>query len=414
MNEKKSTKATKKTKLMDATDKALGAPIAPGELGKVERKQRRANTSTAPVCEDPRAELRRLVQDHKALTKKATAIVNMTKDKVGRIDGAAIPSRVPDDRKVEMQYVADALKKDAKRLESDMTRTLRKIPVFTHYLSHVFGIGPVVAAYLLAHIDIMTAERVSLAQLLNVDARNITDAQVRDALASGSPLRATKISAVRRFCGLAVINGRLERPTAGVKLGYCGELRTRLYQGFSAMWKNAAKKSAERPNGTTSKYMEVWRGYKERMLHSERYNAGTNQLASGRAGLSECGNTVASDVGGANAGRDERTSPPSGLTHRKGARAIIHATGWHKGADVLIEDLYIVWRALEGLPVWPSYYAAKLGYNHGGSIAVNAPKMLTPDEALATIGDVGPRPAVVPVEDVEMPDDLDDGEDEAA
>jgi hypothetical protein len=63
-----------------------------------------------------------------------------------------------------------------------------------------------------------------------------------------------------------------------------------------------------------------------------------------------------------------------------------HSYGWHKAADILIEDLYIVWRTLAGMPVWPSYYAAKLGYEHGGKISVNAPKMLSLDEAKALVG----------------------------
>lgn len=48
---------------------------------------------------------------------------------------------------------------------------------------------------------------------------------------------------------------------------------------------------------------------------------------------------------------------------------------------------HIVWRTLEGLEVWPSYYAAKLGYEHGGKISVNAPRKLTVEEAIALVGD---------------------------
>ena len=63
--------------------------------------------------------------------------------------------------------------------------------------------------------------------------------------------------------------------------------------------------------------------------------------------------------------------------------------GWHKAADVFLEDLYIVWRAMEGLDIWPSYYAAKLGYMHGGKISVNAPTRMTVEDALAVVGYVG-------------------------
>jgi hypothetical protein len=348
------------------------------------------------------------------------AILGMTTDKKSRTTGETIPSRVPEDRKVEMATVAKALSSDAKRLETLMLRELRKLPIYTLYLSRVFGLGAVVCAYLVALIDIH---------------------------------KAPKISNLRRFCGLAVINGRLERPTRGQKLGYCAELRTRLYQAMSSMWKNAAKKTADRPNGSTSKYLEVWRGYKARMQHSERYDATRNVLLSGRLCKSESGGSRASDISDANVGRDERAMAQEQVRHykseclepsesgehgasertranaisaerpstpggsdkgRPGARAIIHATGWHKAADVLIEDLYVVWRAIDGLPVWPSYYAAKLGFNHGGSIAVNGPRMLTVDEALALVGNPGAMPAAVPVDPEDVPEVGDDATDEDA
>ena len=50
----------------------------------------------------------------------------------------------------------------------------------------------------------------------------------------------------------------------------------------------------------------------------------------------------------------------------KGARAYMHSKAWHKMVHLLLEDLYVVWRTIEGLPVWPSYYSAKMGYGHGG------------------------------------------------
>lgn len=386
---KKTTDKTKSTMAADVAQTLDPAPPAKGELGKMARKittSAKARAKVAPVHADPRAELRRLVNDHKLLTMKAKSIAQMCMDRTVRMGpnkGATIPSGVSVDRKSEMIAVADALKKDATRLESLMTSELKKLPIFTLFLNHVFGMGPVVSAYLVALIDIMAAERMALSQHRGCDARIVTDDEVRAALAAGLPLRATKISNVRRFCGLAVINGRLERPTRGVKLGYCGELRTRLYQALSAMWKNSAKRYADRPNGSTSKYLEVWRGYKHRMQHSDRLDVARNVL------------------------RDDASDGKG----RPGARGLIHAAGWHKAADVLIEDLYTVWRALEGLPVWPSYYAAKLGFNHGGSIAVNAPKMLTAEEALAVVGYVGASPAAAPVEDIEMPDEEDDGAD---
>lgn len=288
-----------------------------------------------PSDVDPRIELKRLVQQHKAWTRKAVAIQLMSSDRENRETKEIIPCDVPVDVRASMTAVSEALKREATRLESSMTRTLRGIPIYQRFLKNVFGCGPVVAAYLVADIDITKAE---------------------------------KISNLRRYCGLAVIDGHLERRSGAPKaIGGTGtfnaEVRTRLYQMFSAMWKNAAK------CGKTSKYMDVWRNYVHRIEHSERViNRGVDSAGKWTGKIvTGAGNTVS-------------------------ARGFAHSGGWHKAADVFIEDLYIVWRAIEGLPVWPSYYTAKLtaGYEHGGAVAkVIGPRMLTIDEALAVVGDPG-------------------------
>jgi hypothetical protein len=280
-----------------------------------------------PSSSDPRTELRKLVREHKALVKSGVAITNMTKDKVARQDflddqgnvirkkGDAMPCLLPSD--VQKQYemmVKEVTNRAADKLKANMLKNLRKIPIYTLFLEKVFGLGEIVSSYLIAEIDIH---------------------------------RSIKPSALRRFCGFAVIDGGLERPAPGAKNRYSKELRTRIYQAFSAMWKNGIGK------GKTSKYLKIWADAKHRKM----------QMA------------VAGKVDN---GRGKKCS----------AAGYAHSYGWHKAADILIEDLYVVWRAIEGLPVWPSYYAAKLGYEHGGKISVNAPKSLTVDEALELVGDV--------------------------
>lgn len=315
----------------------IGTKKARGALGRIARKK----TAGPPSSTDPRVELKRLVQQHKAWTRKAVAIDHMSSDRKDKETEEIIPCDVPIDVRASMQAVKDALKLEASRLESAMTRALRGIPIYDKFLRHVFGCGPVVAAYLVADINIQRAE---------------------------------KISNLRRYCGLAVIDGRLERREGGPKYDPKGnltgasgtfnaEIRTRLFQMFSAMWKNAAK------SGKTSKYMDVWNGYRHRVEHSERvFDRGV-------------------DKDGGWTGKIK-----AGTGRVVSARGFAHSTGWHKAADVFVEDLYIVWRALEGLPVWPSYYTAKLtpGYEHGGAVAkVIGPRMLTVEEALAIVGNPG-------------------------
>jgi hypothetical protein len=309
--------------------------MSEAKLKKLARKPNRR--AEVPASDDPRRELFRLVREHKAIVKRAASFESSVTTKKARVAdparnikvGDPLPNWVPDDTRTLVLDTVKQLRAQADRLQTPMLRALRKVPIYDVWLKHVYGVGPVVAAYLVAEIDIR---------------------------------KAVKPSQLKRFCGLAVINGRLERPARGAKNAYSKEMRTRIYQAMSAMQKNAARPTKDAPSGSTCKYLDVWQDHKHRMQSSERYDAGANTLL---------------DFDG---------------EQRKGAKAIINSTGWHKGAGVLLEDLYTVWRALEGLPVWPSYYAAKLGYEHGGKISVNEPRMLTLEEAIALVGYVGAVP----------------------
>ncbi len=336
---------------------------------KLERSAKRKQriTETLPASTNPKLELQRLVQAHVALTKSAVAIEHMASDRKNRTTGAVIPTRIPADVAARMlgnkkdpdgSMSVVALRREASKLETPMLRQLRQLPIYQLFLSKVYGVGPIVAAYLCS--DISIHDRVDPQTQL---------------------LKALKPSGIRMFCGMAVINGRLVRRVAGEKNKYNASVRTRLFQMFSAMAKNAAKKVEGRPHGTTSKYLDIWQNIKHRELSSERVNVATNKWID-------------------NTG-----------VERGGARAHAHSKGWHKACDVFLEDLYIVWRAIEGLPVWPSYYAAKLGYEHGGRICVNAPKMLSVEEALAIVGDVGGTAASALIEvDAPSSGELDDEE----
>lgn len=318
-------------------ESALRIDTTPGPAGRLGRRLR-AVKPAIPAEPNPRDELRRLVHEHQNMTRKSVAMRAMASDRKNLTTGETIKCSLPLDRQAEVKAVAKAIAADASRLETGMLRELRKVPIYSRWLVNVYGVGPVVAAYMVANIDV----------------GDFVDKVTGE-------VRSRKPSQVKRFCGLAVFNGRLERPTKGQKLGYCAEMRTRLFQAMTAGWKNAARKTTDRPNGATSKYLTIWHD----TIHRE---------------------TSAQRKGG----------------FKKGL--------W-KAADILIADLYTVWRALDGLPVWPSYMAAKLGYEHGGvSIADQGPRLLTVEEALAFVGDPSGRAADAPlpeVADTEL-DDLDE------
>lgn len=389
-NESPKKRTAKKDALIEVVHETVSAPKEAGVLGRIRGK---AASPTLAVHDDPKKELRRLVRMHHLMTRMSVATKSSAEDKKNRTTGQVIPSLVPEDLKVLHLELSAAYKRKAKELESDMTRSLRMLPIYKVFSREVFGLGPVVSSYLAAEVDFARCE---------------------------------KPSQLKRYCGFAVINGRLERPQRGVKLGYNAALRTRIFQMMAAVWKNAAKTticenhgfqkstrkgmSAEEkkafqaecaecpdclqtpaPRGYMSKYLKVWKDYKHRMLHSERFRADSNEILVGDG------------------------------EWRKGGRAAIHSAGWHKAADVFLEDLYIIGRTLENRPVWPSYYAAKLGYEHLGKICVNAPRHMSLDEALALIGDVGcwPAPVTDPVpdeseEEAALEEEIERAEQEAA
>jgi hypothetical protein len=163
--------------------------------------------------------------------------------------------------------------------------------------------------------------------------------------------RAEKPSQLIRYCGYACIDGKAERRQEGfaprtgatgnpeARGTYNAALKTRIWQAMGSLWKNAAK------SGCTTKYLTRWQQVKARKLLQ--------------------GQT-------------------KGKAHDAGRRA---------ATDLFIYDLYLVWRAIEGLPSWVTWYDWTRGYEHGrGPLPrENAPRMLTVEEALELVGNVGAK-----------------------
>jgi hypothetical protein len=162
--------------------------------------------------------------------------------------------------------------------------------------------------------------------------------------------KAEKVSNLIRYCGNACdpATGKREIRHSGPKANggdgtYNDELKMRIWQAMVAMRKNGAKKTAGAPHGKTTKYLTRWTD----AVHFR--------------------STTGREQGADHAGR-------------------------RKATDLFLWDLYVVWRTLEGLPVWPDKYSAMRGYVHGGAPCVNAPRVYTLDEALAEVGFTGGLP----------------------
>src|SRR6185312_15610752 len=94
--------------------------------------KRRKHVSSS---ENPREELRKLVQQHRALTKTSVAIMNMASDRKNHKTGEMIKCRLPEDVQAAFKELSkNVAKKKAKTLESAMLSELKKIPVYKLFL----------------------------------------------------------------------------------------------------------------------------------------------------------------------------------------------------------------------------------------------------------------------------------------
>jgi len=301
-----------------------------------------------PAFDDPREELRSLAKLHADIIRRSVALSNGACDKTlrdGPRKGETIECTLPNDLQRAQQAMADEFKENAKSYELTMAKTLEKFEVYRIFLDKVFGCGVVTSAYLLGLIDIR-----------------------REGL---------KPSGVRRYCGYAVVDGKAERrgkrdgwlpawvcknrdphplkkPTdpedirvvdgqeqwfVALPMAYNAALKTRLWQMMSAMLKNAAKCTSDAPYGVTNKYLDRWYDAKHAALTVQGMKPGKAQ-----------------------------------------------SKGMRKAIDLFLLDLYTIWRAIEGLPIWPSYYEQQRGYMHGGAPADQGSRTYTVAAALQFVG----------------------------
>ena len=228
-------------------DQTINVPKIPKALRLLKKKEKYIPASSNPVVE-----LKTLVGQHKQITKWRTMLILGAGDRKLKTGETSL-CRLPADTRLEFSGaraldpkgkvggLAGILGTKITFIEKAMESELKKIPVYAQWLRGVHGVGVVTCAYLLADVDIQ---------------------------------KATKPSNLIRFCGLAVINGRLERPTSGVRgedgikgkgvhRPYNLALRTRLFLSFPAsMWKLGGKQ--------TNKYLKIWKDKKHGLLSSER------------------------------------------------------------------------------------------------------------------------------------------------
>lgn len=237
----------------------LTDPLVPKLAKKLGRKRAKP-VAVEPQKEDPIAELRRLVGEHKRLAKTIQRWGSDIKARV-KEDGTVIPPVVTGDMaRADVERAIKTLKADQAALVKAMTAQMKGVPIFDEFLSNVYSVGDgVLAAYIIAMVRIEHCPNVS----------NLI-----------------------RYCGNAVDpnTGRLERRNSAPKsLGGNGtfndDIRRVLYLIMTTMRKNSARSTATKPNGTTTKYLDRW------------YNASYSRRTTGRdKGADKAGRMKATDL----------------------------------------------------------------------------------------------------------------------
>jgi hypothetical protein len=336
---------------------------------------KRRSSIREDVKPDTIAELRRLVGIHKNLATEIQRYESGIKDRHFKgDDGSDVLVKCTKSAAAiaDVKRCVATFKADQADLVSAMLAELRKAPVYTTFLKNVYGVGIITAAYLVAMVRIERSQDFSQ---LNRYCGNAPDYKTgwRE-IRSGAPKfgpqgertegTGTFNEALRRNNWLIMTSMRKN----GAKFTVC-ESHELLRPKSGAQPKEAfraetlaceACRKTKFPVGTTNKYLDRW-------------------LA---------------------ASHTERTAPREPrLGHGGKLRSPVpDHKGRMKATDVLLWDLYVVWRALEGLDMRHEKYSVQRGRDHAGrEVNVDERFSLTVEQALEWVGDVGGRPATEPM-----------------
>lgn len=283
----------------------------------------RAGKVVEPSPEDPLAELRRLVHEHRVLTGMAVRFKSSVSDRkrrdpaTGEPTGEVIKTTAPPDIVGAVKELAKDVKAHARELESKMRVLLRRMPLYEVFFRRIYGVGAVTAAYLITMVKIE---------------------------------RAATVSQLIRYCGFAQgSNGKSERREGGPKYApdgthtdgagtYNAELKIALVVCFIMMRQRCAQAHV------TNKYLRRWSDAKQSALTMQNPRLG-------------------------------RVMRPHEADDK----------GRRKATDLFLWDLYVMWRTLAGLPIRPDKYSAVRGHYHSGEEARDVEHRLTLEEATSMV-----------------------------
>ncbi len=251
------------------------------------------------------------------------------------------------------------------KLNAEAKTLCKEHPAWDEFLRRAGGVTAATAIHLLGRINIQQAE---------------------------------KPSQLKAYCGVRCgPGGRLIRRTAGVKLSYDSFLRSVLYtMADSRLRRLGAYKKGTNILVDVNESKLVRYAYEKlhSMAHGPQFHAASKLYIQGpvegiplvRAYLDKGGSLPkGKDLGAIDPSLAGcRVSPPIG--------AMLGALRW-KILSLFLDDLYVVWRSIEGLPVWPTWYDRSRMHTHGGvSLPSLGPRIWTPEEWGKIRDDYVPRP----------------------
>lgn len=257
----------------------------------------------------------------------------------------------------------DAIHTDV--LMSEATLLCREHPVYQEFLRHAGGIGDVTALHLLGRIDIQQAE---------------------------------KPSQLKAYCGVRCgPGGRLIRRTKGEVLTYDQYLRVALYAASSSTLMTLGtmiKGTQDLRSKTEHKLVRYAYEKLHSMAHGPQFHAPSKLYIQGPVEAIPLVRAALDSGASFPKGKDLGSFDPALAGCRVGPAvgAMLGALRW-KILSLFLDDLYIIWRSIEGLPVWPTWYDRSRMHTHGGvRLTSLEPRIWTPEEWGALRDDYIPRP----------------------
>jgi len=342
---------------------------------KKKKKKKKKETHDMTAETDPIARLRRAVRFYYDVQK-----LRMGAGSRGREDEAI--QLAPEDQAFFRRGTAD-LKDLEREAEKHIASRIKGIPIYEEWLKHQYGCAAVTSGVIISLIDIERAQYPSsLWAFAGLDV--MPDGRgrrlVRGQKASYNPMLKSKLMGVlaenfvKQYTWSAEMqayvrtSGKLKDEEGNVVLGPDGEPRMRIARIWRRPTPGQGPTSPDPDTGDPYPWRQLYDRQKHRRLTQIgrcRPCNGTGRVdpkAKAEQGEGDASSTVCWNCGGDGVG-------PWGYSN---AHRDLDAK--RKMIKVFLLELYKSWRALEGLPVAPSYHEAKHGHVHSRDDRPRAPQ----------------------------------------